>query len=154
VLGASTVHGSGQFHPSGESQSPKLPLSRPIPLTPFLPPTSFLANLTENARLFAETRKLLGSGGKVLEVVEDEQEQAPAVAAEFYPLPLNGSSATESTEAASPTETTSERAPSNSPTYRVRKSQNDSAPSERFELRRTSGCVNIKALLRNLVNLR
>ena len=36
-----------------------------------------IANLTENARLFAETRKLLGSGGKVLEVVEDEQEQAP-----------------------------------------------------------------------------
>jgi hypothetical protein len=27
-----------------------------------------IANLTENARLFAETRKLLGSGGKVLEV--------------------------------------------------------------------------------------
>ncbi len=44
-----------------------------------------IANLTENARLFAETRKLLGSGGKVLEVVEDEQEQAPEVAAEFYP---------------------------------------------------------------------
>ena len=42
-----------------------------------------IANLTENARLFAETRKLLGSGGKVLEVVEDEQEQAPEVAAEF-----------------------------------------------------------------------
>jgi len=33
-----------------------------------------IANLTENARLFAETRKLLGSGGKVLEVVEDELE--------------------------------------------------------------------------------
>ena len=43
-----------------------------------------IANLTENARLFAETRKLL-SGGKVLEVVEDEQEQAPELAAEFYP---------------------------------------------------------------------
>jgi hypothetical protein len=28
-----------------------------------------IANLTENARLFAETRKLLGSGGKVFEVV-------------------------------------------------------------------------------------
>ena len=36
-----------------------------------------IANLTENARLFAETRKLLGSSGKVSEVVEDEQEQAP-----------------------------------------------------------------------------
>ena len=45
-----------------------------------------IANLTENARLFAETRKLLGSSGKVLEVVEDEQEQAPEVAAEFYPI--------------------------------------------------------------------
>src|SRR5256886_2121694 len=30
-----------------------------------------VANLTEHARLFAETRKLLGSGGKVFEVVED-----------------------------------------------------------------------------------
>jgi hypothetical protein len=55
-----------------------------------------IANLTENARLFAETRKLLGSGGKVLEVVEDEQEQAPELTAEFYPA--NGSSSTESTE--------------------------------------------------------
>ena len=50
-----------------------------------------IANLTENARLFAETRKLLGSGGKVFEVVEDEQEQAPEVAAEFYPASVNGS---------------------------------------------------------------
>jgi hypothetical protein len=74
-----------------------------------------IANLTENARLFAETRKLLGSGGKVLEVVEDEQEQAPEVAAEFYPPSLNGSSATESTEAASSTEATPGSAPSNSP---------------------------------------
>ena len=31
-----------------------------------------IANLTENARLFAETRKLLGFGGKVYEIVEDE----------------------------------------------------------------------------------
>jgi hypothetical protein len=74
-----------------------------------------IANLTENARLFAETRRLLGSGGKVLEVVEDEQEQAPEVAAEFYPTSLNGSSATESTEAASPAETIPGSAPSNSP---------------------------------------
>jgi hypothetical protein len=57
-----------------------------------------IANLTENARLFAETRKLLGEG-KVLEVVEDEQEQAPEIAAEFYPA--NGSSSTESAEASS-----------------------------------------------------
>jgi hypothetical protein len=74
-----------------------------------------IANLAENARLFAETRKLLGSGGKVLEVVEDEQEQAPEVAAEFCPASLNGSSATESTEAAPPTDTTPGSAPSNSP---------------------------------------
>ncbi len=57
-----------------------------------------IANLTENARLFAETRKLL-SGGKVLEVVEDEQEQAPELAAEFYPA--NGCSSPESAEASS-----------------------------------------------------
>ena len=61
-----------------------------------------IANLTENARLFAETRKLLGSGGKVLEVVEDEQEQAPEVAAEFYPASVNGSAPAESNEASSP----------------------------------------------------
>jgi hypothetical protein len=74
-----------------------------------------IANLTENARLFAETRKLLGSGGKVFEVVEDEQEQAPEVTAEFYPPPLNGAPATEPTEAAPPVETTPASAPSNSP---------------------------------------
>jgi hypothetical protein len=64
-----------------------------------------IANLTENARLFAETRKLLGSGGKVLEVVEDEQEQAPEVAAEFYPPMVNGSSAAEGAAAGSPPDT-------------------------------------------------
>jgi hypothetical protein len=64
-----------------------------------------IANLTENARLFAETRKLLGSDGKVLEVVEDEQEQAPEVAAEFYPASLNGSSPAESGTAGSPSDT-------------------------------------------------
>ena len=74
-----------------------------------------IADLTENAPLFAETRKLLGSGGKVLEVVEDEQEQAREVAAESYPPSLNGSSATEPAEAASATETTPASAPSNSP---------------------------------------
>ncbi len=74
-----------------------------------------IANLTENARLFAETRKLLGSSGKVLEVVEDEQEQAPEVAAEFYPSSPNGSSPTESTESASPTEPTPGSVTSNSP---------------------------------------
>jgi hypothetical protein len=74
-----------------------------------------IANLTENARLFAETRKLLGSNGKVLEVVEDEQEQAPEVAAEFYPPSVNGSSAPETTEAVPPTETTPGNAPPNSP---------------------------------------
>ena len=74
-----------------------------------------IANLTENAKLFAETRKLLGSNGKVLEVVEDEQEQAPEVAAEFYPPSPNGSSATEPTEAALPPETTPASASSKSP---------------------------------------
>jgi hypothetical protein len=64
-----------------------------------------IANLTENARLFAETRQLLGSGGKVLEVVEDEQEQAPEVAAEFYPASVNGSSAAEGAAAGSPSDT-------------------------------------------------
>ncbi len=54
-----------------------------------------IANLTENARLFAETRKLLGPAGKVLEVVEEEQEQAPEINGEFYPPPANGSSATD-----------------------------------------------------------
>jgi hypothetical protein len=74
-----------------------------------------IANLTENARLFAETRKLLGSGGKVFEVVEDEQEQAPEVAAEFYPASPNRSSVTEPTAAAPPPETTLASAPSISP---------------------------------------
>jgi recombination directionality factor gp3-like protein len=54
-----------------------------------------IANLTENARLFAETRKALGSGGKVFEVLEDEQEQAPEIAAEFYPASANGTSSGE-----------------------------------------------------------
>jgi hypothetical protein len=64
-----------------------------------------IANLTENARLFAETRKLLGSGGKVFEVVEDEQEQAPEVAAEFYPASGNGPVAAEGAAAGSPADT-------------------------------------------------
>jgi hypothetical protein len=58
-----------------------------------------IANLTENARLFAETRKLLGSGSKILEVVEDEEDQVPEIAAEFYPAPTNGSSMTEPPDA-------------------------------------------------------
>jgi hypothetical protein len=60
-----------------------------------------IANLTENARLFAETRKLLGTGGKVFEVVEDEQDQATELPAEFYPLSANGSTAAEGGEAIS-----------------------------------------------------
>src|ERR1035437_6149603 len=74
-----------------------------------------IANLTENARLFAETRRLLGSTGKVLEVVEDEQDQAPEVAAEFYPPLVNGHSATEPNEANTPKDTTTESVPSKSP---------------------------------------
>jgi hypothetical protein len=42
-----------------------------------------VANLTENARVFADTRKLLGNG-RVLEVVEDEADQAAELANEFY----------------------------------------------------------------------
>ena len=60
-----------------------------------------IANLTENARLFAETRKLLGSGGKVFEVVEDEQEQATEIGPEFYPSSANGSAPPEGGEAGS-----------------------------------------------------
>jgi hypothetical protein len=74
-----------------------------------------IANLTGNALLFAESRKLLGSNGKVLEVVEDEQEQAPEVAAEFYPSSVNGPAATEPNEAGSPTETSPGSASPNSP---------------------------------------
>jgi hypothetical protein len=64
-----------------------------------------ITNLTENARLFAETRRLLGSGGKVFEVVEDEQEQVPEVATEFYPASANGTSAGEGAMAGSPCDT-------------------------------------------------
>ncbi len=41
------------------------------------------ANLTENARVFVETRRLLGEG-RVLEVVEGEGDQASELAPEFY----------------------------------------------------------------------
>jgi hypothetical protein len=60
-----------------------------------------IANLTENAQLFAETRKLLGSGGKVFEVVEDEQDQATELPAEFYPTSANGSASAEGGDASS-----------------------------------------------------
>jgi hypothetical protein len=40
-----------------------------------------------------------------LEVVEDEQEQAPEIAAEFYPPMVNGSSATEGVIPGSPSDT-------------------------------------------------
>jgi hypothetical protein len=62
-----------------------------------------IANLTENARLFAETRKLLGTGGKVFEVVEDEQDQATELPAEFYPASANGSVPAEGGQAGSST---------------------------------------------------
>jgi hypothetical protein len=71
-----------------------------------------IANLTVNARLFAETRRLLGPTGKVLEVVEDEQEQAPEVTAEFYPPSVNDSPETESTDATLPTDATPGNTPS------------------------------------------
>ncbi len=44
-----------------------------------------VANLTGNARLFAETRRRLGWGDREIEVVEDEDDQAPEITAEFYP---------------------------------------------------------------------
>ena len=87
-----------------------------------------IANLTENARLFAETQKLLGTGGKVLEVVEDEQEQAPEVAAEFYPASVNGSSTIESAEAASPPSTMPPPAAPR-PTAEPSPPQNSTAPT-------------------------
>lgn len=49
-----------------------------------------VANLTGNARLFAGTRKLLGWGDRAIEVVEDEDQQAPEINAEFYPREDNG----------------------------------------------------------------
>jgi len=88
-----------------------------------------IANLTENARLFAETRKLLGSGGKVLEVVEDEQEQAPEVAAEFYPASVNGSSAAESGAAGSPSDTIPVAA-APQPTIKPSPPENSTAPAD------------------------
>lgn len=55
-----------------------------------------VAKLTGSARLFAETRKLLGWGERVIEVMEDEEEQAPEITAEFYQpseqAPENGKS--------------------------------------------------------------
>jgi hypothetical protein len=74
-----------------------------------------IANLTGNALLFAESRKLLGSSGKVFEVIEDEQEQAPEVAAEFYPTSASRSTETEPTENASAAELAPATAPPNSP---------------------------------------
>ena len=80
----------------------------------WLPRTLFPGPEQEGTVVRCEVHHPGGSSGKVLEVVEDEQEQAPEVAAEFYPLSLNGSPASEPTEAASPTETTPGSAPSNS----------------------------------------
>jgi hypothetical protein len=46
---------------------------------------------------------LLGSGGKVFEVVEDEQDQATEIPAEFYPASANGSAPAEGGQASSGT---------------------------------------------------
>jgi hypothetical protein len=86
-----------------------------------------IANLTENARLFDETRKLLASGGKVLEVVGDEQEQVPEVAAEFYAASANGSSIAEPAEAGPPPSTTP-LAPTPRPTPELPSPQNSTVP--------------------------
>jgi hypothetical protein len=42
-----------------------------------------VSNLTENAHLFAESRKLLGDG-QVLKVIEEEKERAQEFVTEFY----------------------------------------------------------------------
>jgi hypothetical protein len=56
-----------------------------------------VANLTGNARLFAETRRLLGWGDRAIEVVEDDDDRAPEITAEFYPE--NGSATGEPSSA-------------------------------------------------------
>jgi hypothetical protein len=65
-----------------------------------------VANLTGNARLFAQTRKLLGWGERAIEVVEDEEEQAPEITSEFYPpseqVSQNGNSSERSNADAQP----------------------------------------------------
>lgn len=58
------------------------------------------ANLTENARVFVETRRLLGEG-RVLEVVEDEADQASELAPEFYAGSNGTASANNSQDGAS-----------------------------------------------------
>src|ERR1017187_9570517 len=89
-----------------------------------------IANLTENARLFAETRKLLGSGGKVFEVVEDEQERAPEVGAEFSQASANGPVAAEGAAAGSPADTIPAATPPQ-PTTNPLPPANSSAPGGR-----------------------
>lgn len=44
-----------------------------------------IAKMTENAKLFEQTKKLLGAGRKVEFEEEPEEERAPDVAQEFYP---------------------------------------------------------------------
>ena len=102
------------------------------------------ANLTENARVFAETRQLLDAG-KVLEVVEDEAEEAAELAAEFYTVPATDTSAAQtgvtlmtgaqtnasktksSGGAPSPYETQPGRSESDGPESRIRRPQRKAA---------------------------
>lgn len=72
-----------------------------------------ISNLTENARLFAETRKLLGPAGKVFEVIEEEQEQAPEINGEFYPPAANGAPAADGNGNGSVSAGAPEHAPGN-----------------------------------------
>lgn len=44
---------------------------------------ALISKMTDHARLFEQTRKILGTGR--IEVVEDETERAPEIASEFYP---------------------------------------------------------------------
>ncbi len=78
-----------------------------------------VANLTRNARLFAETRKLLDWGERAIEVVEEEDEQAPEITAEFYPhsenVPEVGESACGSTATVQPPTPSGVREPAHRP---------------------------------------
>jgi len=78
-----------------------------------------VANLTGNARLFADTRRRLGWGDRAIEVVEEEDEQAPEITAEFYPhsdnVPEVGESACGSTVTAQPPTPSGVREPAHRP---------------------------------------
>lgn len=57
---------------------------------------NLVAKLTGNAKLFVETRKLLGWGDRMIEVVEEEEQRAPEITAEFYPATADPATTEES----------------------------------------------------------